>query len=258
MSSLSKHARVTVALMVREISTRYGSKPGGYVWALVDPVAHVALMTIIFQAIARMPALGSSFALFFATGYLPYMFYSSMSGFVTGAVRANRALLNYPIVAPVDCVIARYFVQFLTSGLVAFLVLMFVVMEDDVSLSIDEGKIASACLFATLLGLGIGVANIGLYARSSLYEQVYGIVTRPLFMISGVFFVPDSLPHPFGDYILYNPLTHIIMWFRTGIYPEYRAQGLDIGYVAEFTAIAIFIGVIIFTFSGRYLREEKA
>jgi len=38
---------------------------------MFNPVAHVALMTLIFPAIARIPALGVSFPQFFASGYLP-------------------------------------------------------------------------------------------------------------------------------------------------------------------------------------------
>ncbi|MCZ4092383.1 ABC transporter permease [Sinorhizobium psoraleae] len=259
MEWLKQHVRVTASLMVREMSTRYGGKPGGYLWALIDPVAHVAMMTIIFQAISRLPALGTSFALFFASGYLPYMFYSSMAAFINGAVKANRALLNYPIVAPIDVVASRYLVQLLTSSFIAFLVLCLVTIEDRVSVfgAIHFDKLVPACLMATLLGLGVGVANIALFARSSLYEQVFGIVTRPLLLVSGVFFLPDSLPHPFRDLVMYNPLVHAIMWFRSGIYPEYRAAGLDIGYLLEWTACALAVGALIFTISAQRLREER-
>ncbi|MQW87733.1 ABC transporter permease [Sinorhizobium saheli] len=257
MEWLKKHIRVTISLMIREMSTRYGGKPGGYLWAFIDPIAHVGFMTFIFHAIARVPALGSSFALFFASGYLPYMFYSSMAGFINGAIKANRSLLSYPIVAPADVVVSRYFVQILTSSFVGFLVLFLVAAEDNLSVfgAIQLEKVVAASLMATLLGLGVGAANIALFARSSLYEKVFGIITRPMVLVSGVFFIPDSLPHPFRDIVLYNPLAHVIMWFRSGIYPEYRAAGLDVSYLVEWTASALFIGALLFTMSAQELRE---
>ena len=49
-SLISTHLRVVGALLVREMATRFGSKPGGYVWALLDPAAHILLMTMIFRA----------------------------------------------------------------------------------------------------------------------------------------------------------------------------------------------------------------
>ena len=42
-------ARTVVALMLREIATTYGRSPGGYVWALADPILGIALLTLVFQ-----------------------------------------------------------------------------------------------------------------------------------------------------------------------------------------------------------------
>lgn len=42
------HTRIVSALLIREMSTRFGNKPGGYIWAL---------LLFIFQAIAHVPPL---------------------------------------------------------------------------------------------------------------------------------------------------------------------------------------------------------
>ncbi len=257
MELLKQHVRVTASLIVREMSTRFGNKPGGYIWALLDPVAHVALMTVIFQAFARTPALGSSFSLFFASGYLPFMCYQAMAAFISGTVRANKALLSYPIVSPFDAVISRYTVQVMTSLLIAFLVIALIVAEEDVPISFNIGVLLSACLAATALGFGIGLTNITLFARSQLYEQIYSIVTRPMFMVSGVFFLPDSLPQPYTKIMLYNPVVHLIMWFRTGIYREYRATGMDMFYVLEVIIVLTAAALLLFAVSTKELREER-
>nr|WP_210339733.1 ABC transporter permease [Ensifer sp. ENS07] len=246
-----------LSLMIREISTRYGKRPGGYLWAFVDPVAHVLIMTVIFQAVSRVPALGASFPLFFATGYLPYMFYTSMQSFVAGTIKANKPLLSYPIVSPFDAVVARYFVQFMTSFLIAFLVFEAVTLENHLSVSVDYGTIVCAASLGSLLGFGVGLANISMFARWPLYEQIFNLMMRPLFMLSGVFFLPDSMPKPIMDYMLYNPIAHVIMWFRTGVYPEYRATGLDIGYAGEFGAAYLIAGLVLFGLSTKEIREER-
>lgn len=257
MEPVRLHIRVTAALMIREMSTRYGSKPGGYIWALVEPIAYIALLTLVFSAIARLPALGNSFSLFFASGYLPFMFFHSVQAFIAGGVKANRALLNYPIVSPIDVLVSRYIVQLLTSTVVAVLVLALVVLEDGVTISLDFGVVVASLLSASLLGAGIGMANASLFARSALYEQVYGIISRPLMMVSGVFFLPESMPHPYGDLLLLNPIAHVITWFRRGIYPEYRAHSLDIFYVLVFTSVTLMVGLMLFTYSSQQLREDR-
>ncbi|WP_208179558.1 ABC transporter permease [Sinorhizobium medicae] len=257
MKLIQQHLRVTAALIVREMSTRFGSKPGGYLWAIFDPVAHVAMMTVIFQAIARTPALGLSFPLFFASGYLPFAFYQRMSSFMAGTVKANKALFSYPIVSPLDAIVSRFILQLMTDTLVSILILVMILELSGVAQPMDIAGMIEAAGAAALLGLGMGTINIVMFARFPLYEQIFGIINRPLFMISGVFFLPDSLPHPFRDFILYNPLVHIIMWFRASIYPEYRAYGLDKGYVIEFALVCFVAGLALLTTSVREIREDR-
>lgn len=254
---IQQHLRVTAALIVREMSTRFGSKPGGYLWAIFDPVAHVAMMTMIFQAIARMPALGLSFPLFFASGYLPFAFYQRMSGFMAGTVKANKALFSYPIVTPFDAIVSRFILQLMTDTLVTILILVMIIELSGVTQPMNIAGMIEAAGAAALLGLGIGTINIVMFARFPLYEQIFGIINRPLFMVSGVFFLPESLPNPFRDFLLYNPLVHVIMWFREGIYPEYRADLLDKGYVIEFALVCFVAGLLLLTASMREIREDR-
>ncbi|KSV67523.1 RkpT1, cell surface polysaccharide export ABC-2 transporter [Sinorhizobium sp. Sb3] len=257
MKLIEQHFRVTAALIVREMSTRYGSKPGGYLWAIFDPVAHVAMMTVIFQAIARMPALGLSFPLFFASGYLPFSFYQRMSSFMAGTMKANKALLSYPVVSPFDAIISRFILQFMTDALVTAMILLMIIKLGGVSQPMNIAGMIGAAGAAAVLGLGIGAINIVMFARFPLYEQIFGIINRPLFMISGVFFLPETLPNPFHDVILYNPLVHIIIWFRTAVYPEYRVAGLDTGYVVEFALVCFVVGLVLLTASMREVREDR-
>ncbi|WP_026621882.1 capsular polysaccharide transport system permease protein (plasmid) [Ensifer sp. WSM1721] len=257
MKLIEQHLRVTAALIVREMSTRYGSKPGGYLWAVFDPVAHVAMMTLIFQVFARMPALGLSFPLFFSSGYLPFTFYQRMSSFMAGTMKANKALLSYPVVSPFDAIVSRFILQLMTDALVSVLILLMTMELGGVTQPMNIAGMVEAAGAAAVLGLGVGTINIVMFARFPLYEQIFGIINRPLFMISGVFFLPESLPNPFHDVILYNPLVHIIMWFRSAVYPEYRADGLDTGYVIEFALVCFVAGLALLTTSMREVREDR-
>lgn len=254
--NLIQHTRVTAALVIREAAARYGNKPGGYIWAIVDPLAHVLLLTYLWQFIARAPAIGTDFALFFASGYMPFAAYQGMSAFVAGAVKANKNLFSYPVVAPIDAVAARYILQLLTSILVTVIVFAVCTSEPEHFGNANVEAIVLSFLCATLIGVGVGLANIALFNDYPLYEKVFGLLNRPMFMISGVFFLPDGLPREAHGIVMWNPLVHVIMWFRTGIFPSYRANGLDLEYLALFTGITLMIGMTLFTFS-RTLREDR-
>ena len=40
--------RTIVALVLREMATTHGRSPGGYVWAVLEPVAALIVMTVVF------------------------------------------------------------------------------------------------------------------------------------------------------------------------------------------------------------------
>ncbi|WP_416799340.1 ABC transporter permease [Ciceribacter azotifigens] len=251
---LATHLRVVAALVIREMSTRFGTKPGGYIWAFLDPAAHIAFLSLIFMAIAHAPPLGTNFPLFFATGYIAFQFYQSMAGYLNGAVSANRALLSYPNVAPIDTVLARYVLQFGTTAVVGFCVFSVLSLELKSPLDIQWSFIIEAAFAASLIALGNGLANNILFAKYPLYEKFYDIITRPLFMLSGVFYLPHMLPHPAREVILMNPLVHAVMLFRRGFYPEYRAIGYNGVYMYGVAFTFLFFGLFVFTSSRGVLR----
>lgn len=249
------HVRVVGALLVREMASRFGSKPGGYLWAFLDPAAHITLLSLLFGSISRRPVLGSSFPLFFATGFLAFQFYAAMSGYINGAVKSNRSLLSYPSVAPIDTILARLILQLVTTVVVAAIVLAIISAMLPVPPTLNWIALSQAVVSASAIGLGIGLFN-NVAFQNGLYEKVFKIVTRPLYLISGVFFLPDALPYPYRDIVLLNPLCHVVMLFRVGFYPEYNPQSLDVTYLSIFSAITVFVGMSFFTFFKSTLRSE--
>ncbi|QRM42295.1 ABC transporter permease [Rhizobium sp. BG4] len=253
---VGSHFRVVAALLIREMATRFGSKPGGYIWAILDPAAYIIFLTVIFGAIAHKPALGTSFPLFFATGYIGFQFYSAVVTYVNGAVKSNKALLSYPNVAAVDPVFARFLLQLGTTSAVAAVILGTISLFLKTPLVLDWAAILEASLLACLLGLGAALFNNVMFLRFPIYEQIFGIVNRPLFMVAGVFFLPDLIPHPFREMLLINPLCHVLMRFRSGFYSEYDPGSLDMPYLYSFTACWLFAGMLTFTGYKHVLRKE--
>lgn len=252
----STHLRVVSALLIREMASRYGNKPGGYIWAILDPAAHIAFLSVIFMAVTHAPLLGTNFPLFFATGYIAFQYYQSTAGFLNGAIKANQALLSYPNVAPIDTIAARYILQLCTTTFVSVIVFSTIFIISGDRPEITWQYLIEAAFVASILATGIAMFNNVFFTLFPAYEQIYGMVTRPLFMVSGVFFLPDSIPHPFKDYVLLNPIAHVLMLFRKGFYPQYRAIGLDTNFLYAVAICTFFIGLIAFSSSKTVLRQR--
>ncbi len=91
---------------------------------MYNSVAHVALMTLIFQAIARMPALGLSFPQFFASGLSALRLLSAHVRLHGRYCEGQQGALLLPIVTPFDEIVSHFILQLITDTLVAILILM--------------------------------------------------------------------------------------------------------------------------------------
>ncbi len=113
---------VTVAaLILREMTATYGRRPGGYIWAILEPAAGVMILTYVFTLIARTPPLGINFAMFYATGLAPFFLFNDLSKKVGQSLNYSRNLLGYPRVTIMDAILARLILNTLTQILVAYL-----------------------------------------------------------------------------------------------------------------------------------------
>lgn len=254
--SFKRQINIVFALTVREMTTRYGNKFGGYMWAVLDPVLTIAILTTVFSAIARVPPLGRDFTLFFATGYAAFYMYRSTADQVASAVEANRALLSYPIVTPYDAIIARFVLQVITLYVVNLLLFGCLWLANPFD-SVNLGPILQASLISITLGAGVGISNIVWFHLSSLYQQIWGIVNRPAFLVSGVFFIPEAIPHPFRELLMWNPLVHVVGLFRQGFYPTYRASFIDLPYVISLAIFSVVFGLFLVWLFDARLREQR-
>ncbi|PCH75594.1 MAG: sugar ABC transporter permease [Rhodobacteraceae bacterium] len=245
-------SRTIAALILREMSTRYGRTPGGYIWAILEPLAAIIVLSIAFSLVMRTPSLGISFPLFYATGFLPFSLYQNLSNTIARAISFSKPLLKYPAVTWIDAVIARFLLNSLTGLLVSILLLSGLLMVIDNRVILDFSAIISAMGLVMLLGLGVGVLNCVLSGLFPLWAMIWSIITTPLFLASGIFFLYETLPPLARDILWYNPLIHIVGLMRTGFYPSYTAAYINIPYVLGIALICLALGLILL---GRYHRD---
>ncbi len=219
--------RVLIALIIREMNTRFGRTWGGYIWAVLEPVAMIGLLSLAFSQFIQSPPVGSSFALFYASGFVPFYFYSEITTATSSAVLFNKQLMQFPAVTPLDAVLARFFLTVITLTVVAVIVFTGVGYFDGWPNGVDYGSLLLSLAAACVLGLGSGTLNCVLFPFFPVWQRIWGVINRPLFLISGVFFTFESMPSQIQSLLWYNPLVHVVGIMRAGIYPSY-----DAGYIS--------------------------
>lgn len=248
-------ARTVLALMLREMATTYGRSVGGYLWAILDPVLGVALLSVLFSFALRSPPIGDNFPLFYASGYLPFIMFNSLSQKIARSVQFSRPFMAYPCVTFMDTLVSRLLLNSLTDVVVMAIVLSGIMLIYGLPLQIDGGALAMMLGLLFLLSAGIGTLNCFIMTSFPVYERIWSIVTRPLFLISGVFFTYDAMPPLAQNVLWYNPLIHLVGMTRQSLYPTYNGDYISAGYVALIGIITLFFGLLFLVRHFKRLME---
>ncbi|RJE81144.1 ABC transporter permease [Paracoccus sp. JM45] len=244
--------RAIGALVLREMQTSHGRASGGYFWSIAEPVGGIVLLTLIFSVGFRTPPIGTSFAMFYATGIVPFMAYLSVSGKVASSIRYSKSLLAYPAVTFMDALLARIAFNTITQLMVAFLIFggIYGAMETRTSPQIDQ--VALGMLMALTFASAVGVMNCFMIEAFSWWSPLWGIFMRPLFLMSCIFFMFDNVPQPYQDWLWWNPLIHIVGQMRSAFYPSYSGD-----YVSYVYLFGVSLGLFAFGLAllSRYHRD---
>lgn len=244
--------RTIMALILREMSTRYGRSPGGYIWAVLEPLGGVLVLGLGFSLLMRHPALGNNFFLFFATGFLPFNLYQSVAQTVSRAITFSKPLLRYPAVTWVDALFARFILNSLTGILIAYILMAGILSFAETRTVLDVRPMAIAVGQAMIIGLGVGALNCALMGLFRTWDVIWSVLTRPLFLASGVFFLFDNMSAQFQNIMWYNPLIHVVSYMRMGFYPSYNPSFVSIIYPVGFGLVTLALGLVLI---GRYHQD---
>mgnify|MGYP005988598791 CR=1 FL=1 len=236
--------RVITALMLREMSTTYGRSALGYLWAILEPVGGILIMSFLFTLAFRSPGIGTNFPLFFASGVLPYNTFTDLMGKSASAIRFSKPLLFYPGVTFMDAILARVIMNAITQVMISAIVLTGILWIYDVDVILDMPRIIEGFAMAIALGVGIGTLNAFFFAMSPFWERIWSVLTRPLFLLSCIIFVYDQVPQPYRDYLWWNPAVHIVGKVRQGVYATYDASYVSPLYVMGVAAVTFTLGIL--------------
>jgi len=236
--------RSVLALMLREMGSTYGQSPGGYLWAIVQPVGIILILALGFSLLIKSPSLGTSFLLFYATGYLAYDLYNQLSKKILGALTYSRAMLAYPRVIWLDAVLARFLLNTLTQITVFCIVISGILVFDSTRTIITIQPILAGLAICAALGLGVGMMNCLLIGLFPVWKVIWGILTRPMMIASGVLFIYEDLPSFVQNILWWNPVLHATGLVRQGFYPTYHASYVSIAYCMIVSMLLIAMGLL--------------
>jgi capsular polysaccharide transport system permease protein len=235
---------VVFALFLRELKTRFGSYKFGYFWMLLEPMAHIVVLSLIFSYARDRSLFGIDFPVFLVTGILPFLMFKNIALRVMDGVDANRALFAYRQIKPMDTFTARALLDtFLAQVVYALILAGMAWVGLDVPFR-DPFTVIFAMVLLVLMGLGLGMIFCVFTHFMPEAKTLIRIAFLPLYLLSGAIFPVAMLPREFLPVLLWNPLLHAIEWMRGAFFVQYRMlDAISPLFVVMTTLVVLFFGL---------------
>ena len=270
LAELASSRELLSNLTARELKGRYKGSTLGWIWSLLNPLATMAIFTVVFRLFLRIPPPAgepsglTNFALFLLCGLLPWNLLAAGIAQGSGALVSNAAVIKkvwFPRETIVLATVAALDVTFLIE--LGVLAVALLIVGNMVLPWLPVVLVLVALLSLFVLGLGLALSVLNVYFRDVQY--LIGILMQFWFYATPIVYPATLVPetaHIAGAEIpvrtLYNlnPMVHFISAFRDCFYnlrfPSLSAWAVMVGV----TALSLVVGTLTFRKFTPRLAEE--
>lgn len=245
-SSLAITLSVWRALFLRESLARLFASRAAWVWVFTEPAFHIAYLMFIFTVVRVRTVGGIDPALWIMVGLLGFFTFRRTGIQVQNGLTANRALFAYRQVKPVDAVLVRAGLEGFLMVIISFLLLVGAALVGYGVMPADPLAVLEAFFALWLVGLGFGLLTSVVFELVAEMGQIIKLIMTPMYLISGVIFPLVSVPQPYREWLMFNPVAHGLEAARLGFAPYYHAvPELSLSYLYGFALVTIFFGLTL-------------
>lgn len=235
------------AIFLREALDRLFDMRGAWFWLLMEPVFHIGFFAFAYAAIRMQSMGGMDYTIWIMVGMLAFFMFRRTSIQVMYAVDCNQSLFTYRQVKPFDAAIVRAGLEALLMVFISAVILIIGYLLGHVTIPSDPLLVMQAITGLWLFGLGYGLLASVLMVLIPELEHILKIIMLPMYLISGVIMPISSIPQPYRDMLMINPIVHGIEAVRLGFVSHYHAvPGVNVGYLSACSMSSIFIGLVLY------------
>ncbi|MDP8255641.1 MAG: ABC transporter permease [Candidatus Alcyoniella australis] len=249
-------------LVVKEVKLRYKRSALGIGWSLLNPLLMMGIFTLIFsnfQKIAISLPGHVPYFLYFLSGYIPWIFFSTATANSQLSVVANSSLVkqvHFPRhLLPLATVLANLVHLFL-SGLV---LICFVAFTPGVGLRLSMLLLPVPLLVELVLVLGLALFVSSMNVSYRDVGQILEVLLQFLFYLTPVFYTLDIFSGQMatvGRVLAYNPLAQLLALYRWMLLGTPWPGWFALWYPAAWGALLLVLGWRHFNARSRTFAKE--
>ncbi|ANY15038.1 ABC transporter permease [Bordetella pseudohinzii] len=246
-SPLAVTLSVWEALFLREALDRLFDMRAAWFWLLMEPVLHIGFIAFVFSAIRIHTVGGIDIAVWIIVGMLAFFLFRRTAVQVTYAPESNQPLFAYRQVKPFDVSLVRAGLEAFLMVLVSAAILGGAALLGHETFPRDPLLVAVALSGLWLYGLGYGLVASVLMELVPETEHILKLIMLPLYLISGVIMPLISVPQPYRDWLMLNPIAHGLELVRLGFVPYYHVvPGTSMGYLYGWAGGSVLLGLLLY------------
>ena len=235
-------------LVLRDIKIKYKRSYLGYLWTLLQPLMMMAVLTVVFSQMFKFQI--ENFPMYLICGQVMFNFYAEATNMAIDSIISNAGLIKQVYIPKYILPLSRVFSSLVNLGfsLIAVILVM-IATNTEFRWTILLFPIPIIYLFFITLGVSLFLSAVAVYFRDVRY--LYGIAIQILCYLTPLFYPIDILPAEIKTLLYFNPLFHIVTYFRKivlyGTLPTFEDNLICIA----FAFVSLVIGVKIFKKSQR-------
>ncbi len=234
----------------REFSIRYRQSVIGVLWAAFQPLSMMLLFTFIFTYLMPTKVAEYSYALFFYSGMLPWIFFSGSINYAVPSLTNHYQLITkiyFPReILPLSGIIVAIVDFFIGCIVYALLILAFRV---HVNLNILWSCPLFFMLFLFTTGICFIMAAMNVYYRD--VKLATNFLIQLWFFATPIFYSLDRVPMKFKWILFLNPMTFIVENMRRCV-----IEGRAVIWW-QYLIMLIFVSIFFFIAYAIIIKMEK-
>jgi capsular polysaccharide transport system permease protein len=236
--------RVIGALMVRELSTRFGRENIGFLWIMVEPLLFAVLVGMIWRLMKGPVEHGVTIMSFVVSGYIPLVMFRSSISRCVGLFAANGSLLYHRQIKIADFVFVRFLVEVIGHMMAYIFVGAFLIAIGQFPVPFNIGFLILGWAYYSFFCLSVCFILAPLSATSEVVEKFMPVTVYVMIPFSGTFTMMSWLAPMAQKIVSWSPPANAMEMMRYGLYGHDILPIFDYTYPLKVSMVLMLVGLM--------------
>lgn len=251
LAELWRYRDLLFLFVKRDFVSLYKQTILGPLWFIIQPLLTTLIFIIFFDKIAGIPTGGVPSVLFYLSGLVIWNYFSSCLTITAGSFSTNAQLFGKVYFPRLVVPLSKILSGLLTFGIQLVILLLFIayyVFFKNLQINLNEYALLLPFLVALTAGLALG-GGIIISALTTKYRDLIFLITfgvQLLMYATPVIYPLSFVSEKYKLFVLANPLTPLIEYFRFALLGIGEFNIFYLGYSVLFTVAILLTGIMVF------------